>query len=416
MRELSEMRGWVRVGAALGLFAALGISTAPAQAQQAADNELKIGALLPMTGPAAQFGPPMAAAVELAAKDINDAGGVLGRKVVVVNADEAGDANIASQALDRLLSQNIRVVMGTGSTGVTLSLLDKVVRARAAMCSGANTGPQLSAYPHQGYFARTSYSQALQGPVFAELAIEDGKSRIAIISRGDAFGKGLAEAAEAAFKAAGGQVLGTIIYDPAQTSFESEVQRLANLRPEGVIVIGYDERGKVLRSMIERGIGPRNIGVYTTGVLSPEFWKSVDPADPSVLEKVKQTAAPLVTKGNDFGNRLASFKSGLSTTQFAPEQYDCMIITALAMTAAKSTDPTTYRTEVPAVTKGDVECTTYRDCLRVLAGGKTVAYVGPTGPTRLAANGDPTTARFQIYVVDAKGASQPVRLVQAKAK
>ncbi len=400
-------------GAAICL--ATGWALPTARAQQAAGGELKIGALLPMTGPAAQFGPPMAAAVELAAKDINDAGGILGRKVSLVVADEAGDANIASQALDRLLSQNIRAIMGTGSTSVTLSLLDKVVRARASMCSGANTGPQLTAYPHQGYFARTSYSQVLQGPVYAQLAIEDGHQKIAILARGDAFGRGLAEAIDKSFKSAGGQVLAMLVYDPAQTSFDSEVQRIAGLKPDAVAVIGYDERGKIFRSMIERGIGPRNVGVYTTGVLGPEFWKSVSPTDPSVLEKVKQGGSLLTTRGNNFTPRLMAHASSLRSTQFASEQYDCMIITALAMTAAKSIDPTAYKSQISEVTKGEVECTSYQECARALTGGKTVAYVGPTGPTRLTDHGDPTMARFQIYVVDGKGVSQPVREIQVKA-
>jgi ABC-type branched-chain amino acid transport systems, periplasmic component len=415
MRKSTLFRPPVVLAAAFAIGAVLATSWPAAHAQQAPGGELKIGALLPMTGPAAQFGPSMSAAVELAARDINAAGGVLGRKITLVQADEAGDANIASQALDRLLSQDVKAVMGTGSTSVTLSLLDKLVRARASICSGANTGPQLSAYPHQGYFARTSYSAVLQGPVFSQLAIEDGHSRIAILARGDSFGKGMAEAAEQSFKAAGGEVLATVIYDPAQTSFDSEVQRIAGMRPGGVVLIGYDERGKILRSMVERGIGPAKVGVYTTGVLSPEFWKSVNPADASVLEKVKQTASPLLAKGNDFGVRLAAHKAGLATTQFAPEQYDCLVITALAMSAAKSTDANVYKAQVPQVTRGAVECSTYRDCLRVLGTGKTIAYVGPTGPTRLSDNGDPTTARFQIYAVDAKGVSQPVRQLQVKA-
>lgn len=400
------------ITAALGLCLALGTGLSTAVGQASA-GELKIGTLLPMTGPAAQFGPSMLTAVELAAKDINDTGGILDSKITLVNADEAGDANIASQALDRLLSQGARAIMGTGSTSVTLSLLDKVVRARVSMCSGANTGPQLSAYPNQGYFARTSYSAVLLGPVFAQMAIEDGHSKIAILGRGDAFGKGMSEAAAEAFKAAGGEVLATVIYDPAQTSFDSEVQRIASLKPDGVIVIGYDERGKILRSMIERGIGPRNVGIYTTGVLSPEFWKSVNPNDATVLDGVKQAASPL-TKGNDFAQRILAQKPGLGTTQFAPEQYDCLVITALAMTASKSTDPTVYKDHIPLVTKGDVECTNYRDCVSALGTGKTIAYVGPTGPTRLNASGDPTTALLETYVVDAKGVSQPVHQIQAK--
>ncbi len=93
----------------------------------------------------------------------------------------------------------------------------------------------------------------------------------------------------------------------------------------------------------------------------------------------------------------------------SPEQYDCAIITALAITASKSTEPTVYKDSIAAVTKGDVECTTDGDCVEKLKAGKTIAYVGPGGPTRLNSVGDTTVAQFQIYVVDDKGQSQPTR-------
>ena len=386
-----------------------------APAQGTASGDFVVGTLLPLTGPAALFGPGMSAAVELAARDINAAGGVLGRKVTVVGADDAGDASIASQALDRLLSQGAKALMGTGSTGVTLALLDKVVRARVSMCAGANTGPELSSAPHEGYYARTSYSNALQGPVLGQLVLEDGHSRVALLGRGDAFGRGLTAAAERALKAAGADIAASIIYDPQQSSFDAEVQQLVAAKPQAIIVVGYDERGKIFRSMIERGIGPKKTALYTTGVLSAEFWKSVNPADAGVIEKVKQTAAPRVSN-NEFVARLQALQPALKSTQFAAEQYDCMIITALAASAAKSVDAAVYKAQTAAVTKGESECASYADCLAKLATGKSIAYVGPSGPTRLSAVGDTTMARFQIYVVDAMGQSQPVRQVQVGAR
>ena len=238
---------------------------------------------------------------------------------------------------------------------------------------------------------------------------------MALLGRGDAFGRGLTAAAERALKAAGADIAASIIYDPQQSSFDAEVQQLVAAKPQAIIVIGYDERGKILRSMIERGIGPKNLALYTTGVLSTEFWKSVNPADPAVIEKVKQTAAPRVSN-NEFVARLQALQPALKSTQFAAEQYDCMIITALAASAAKSPEAATYKAQTAAVTKGEAECSSYADCLAKLATGKSIAYVGPSGPTRLSAVGDTTMARFQIYVVDAMGQSQPLRQVQVGAR
>ncbi len=197
--------------------------TTPPASATSGKGEFVFGSLLPLTGPAALFGPGMAVAVTLAAKDINDAGGVLGQNVIVVSGDDAGDASLASQTLDRLLSQGARAIMGTGSTAITLALLDKTVRARVSMCSGATTGPQLSNYPHQGYYARTTFSNTLQAPVLAQLALEDGHSRIALLGRGDAYGEGFVRVAESALRAAGADVVASVIYDPQQTNFDAEV-------------------------------------------------------------------------------------------------------------------------------------------------------------------------------------------------
>ena len=138
--------------ATLGAAALIAAATASAGAQE----KFVFGGLLPLTGAAAAFGPGMSAALELAVRDINAAGGILGAKAEIVFADDACDANIAAPALDRLVSQGAKAIMGTGCSGVTQALLDKVQSAKVAMCSGANTAPGLSAAPDGGYFFRTS--------------------------------------------------------------------------------------------------------------------------------------------------------------------------------------------------------------------------------------------------------------------
>lgn len=369
-------------------------------------GDFVMGTLLPLTGPAAQFGPAMTAAVDLAVEDINEAGGILGNEVSIVSGDDAGDATLAAQGLDRLLNSGAQAIMGTGSSSVTLSLLDKVKSAQVSMCSGANTAPELSDYDDDGFFFRTSYSNALQGPVLAQLALRAGNTSVALIGRGDAFGQGLVDAAEESLMSQGADVVKKIIYDPAQTTFDAEIAELAALAPQAIIVVGYDERGKMFRSMIERGIGPADIHILTTGVLADDFWELVDPSDPAVIEGIEQSAPPLAANP-EFEERITEHDSSVSSIQFAPEQYDCAIITALAATAADSTAAVDYREQVAEVTRGDVECNTYADCLAELENGNTIAYVGLAGALRFSDIGEPTRATFQIYEVDAEGVSVP---------
>ena len=92
----------------------------PVVGTRAGDGVLTIGSILPQTGTLAFLGPPEFAAFDLAIKDINDAGGVLGKPVVGIPGD-SGDTSTdtANQTVDRLLSQNVDAIIGAASSGVS---------------------------------------------------------------------------------------------------------------------------------------------------------------------------------------------------------------------------------------------------------------------------------------------------------
>src|SRR5512135_458116 len=106
---------------------------------------LVIGSVLPQTGSLAFLGPPEFAGVALAIKQINDAGGVLGQPVTNLPGD-SGDTstNIASQTVDRLLSQKADVIVGAASSSVSLTIIDKITSAGVMEISPANTSIKFS--------------------------------------------------------------------------------------------------------------------------------------------------------------------------------------------------------------------------------------------------------------------------------
>ena len=85
-----------------------GATESPTEAAAAGDGTLKLGTLLPQTGSLAFLGPPEFAGVDLAVKEINEAGGVLGQDVTVSHTD-SGDTttDIASQSVDRLTPKGL---------------------------------------------------------------------------------------------------------------------------------------------------------------------------------------------------------------------------------------------------------------------------------------------------------------------
>src|SRR5262249_53197274 len=143
-------------------------STTSSAAAKIGDGSLKVGYVLPETGQLAFLGPPQIDGLKYAVKLINQAGGVLGKPISApVSGDEAGDASVAQQSADRVLSSGVQAVIGAAASGMTLAIINKVVGANVVECSGSNTAPTLTGYNDNGYYFRTAPSDALQGPVLA---------------------------------------------------------------------------------------------------------------------------------------------------------------------------------------------------------------------------------------------------------
>lgn len=230
---------------------------------RAGDGVLSIGGLLPQTGSLAFLGAPMFAGAELAVADLNAAGGVLGEDVVY-SAGDSGDTStdLANQTVDRFLAEGIDAVVGPASSGVALTVIDKLATAGVALFSPANTSPALSDYPDKGLYFRNAPPDSLQGSVIADLVVGDGNQSAFIIALDDAYGNGIANVIEALLTEAGVEVLGKIIYDPAAESFDTEIGEIAAADPDAIVLVTFAEGSKMLKTMVELGIGPTNKAVY----------------------------------------------------------------------------------------------------------------------------------------------------------
>lgn len=224
---------------------------------------LKIGGLLPETGNLAFLGAPMIAGVEYAIDYLNKAGGVLG-KPVEYSAGDSGDTSTdtASVTVDRLLSEGVDAIIGAASSGVSLTVIDKITAAGVIQFSPANTSPKLTSYADNGLFFRNAPPDDLQGAVLAEVIVADGAQSVYIMALDDAYGTGLAAVVEEVLTAAGVKVLGKKIYDPKATTFDAEVGEVVAANPDAIVLITFDEGSRILRTMVENGVGPKAKKVY----------------------------------------------------------------------------------------------------------------------------------------------------------
>ncbi len=369
-----------------------------------ATGTFKLGYVLPETGDLAFLGPPQIQATKYAVSEINKAGGVLGNDVpTVVGGDEANDQAIASQSADRVLSSGVNAVIGAAASGMSLAIIDKITGAGVAECSGSNTAPTFTDYKDNGLYFRTAPSDALQGPVLADVVVGDGHSKVALVARADDYGKGLEDATASSLENSGATVAVKETYDPKATNYDSVVQKVVAAKPDAVVVIAFEEGKQILKGLIEAGLNPPKVGLYgADGLRNTDLAKLVDPSNPGVLDGMKGTA-PASADNPKFVKDLKAFAPKLQETQFAPQVFDCVNLMALAAEQAKSTDANVFKDEVVGLTKDGEKCTTYADCKKLIDDGKNIDYDGASGPLDFTAAGEPGSATIEVYGFDKNG-------------
>lgn len=346
---------------------------------ECAATSLVLGTLLPATGDLAFLGPPEFAGVELALEEIDAAGGVLGSPVTYIEGD-SGDTttDIASQTVDSQLAQGVNAIIDGASSDVSLTVIDKITSNGVVMFSPANTAPILTTYADNGLYFRNSPSDVLQGAVIAQSAVDAGITNMAVVARQDPYGEGLAAATVKNFTDAGGTITSDILYDPAAPSFEAEVAEIKAGGPDAVAVIGFEETVKLVQEMIKQGVGPADVQLYLVdGNLSTTAFEDF-PAGTmdGTVGTVPSGSVDLTT----FNDRLLAFDPALTDFSYGPQSYDATMVIALAAQKAGCASGVDIAAALPDVAgNGGEECTTYADCLALLAAGTEIDYMGVTG-------------------------------------
>jgi ABC-type branched-subunit amino acid transport system substrate-binding protein len=361
------------------------------------DGTLIIGSLLPQTGNLAFLGPPEFAGVELAIKEINDAGGVLDKPVTYIEGD-SGDAqqDVANPTVDRLLAAKSDVIIGAASSGVSFTVIDKITSAGVVQISPANTSPKFTDYADEGLYFRTAPSDVLQGRILGETILADGCTNVAILSLQDPYGEGLARNVGDTITEAGASLTpeNPVFYDPAASNFDAQVNEVKAANPGCVVLIGFEESAKVIQSMVSAGIGPQQKPLYLVdGNLGNALGEDLPEG---VLEGTKGSLPGAEATG-EFKERLATVDPNLQDFSYAAESYDAVIIAALAAVAAGNDSGEAIASELPGVTRDGEKCDSFESCKTLLDDGEDIDYDGVSGPIELSDAGDPTSAVVGIY-------------------
>ncbi|MFI7704800.1 ABC transporter substrate-binding protein [Nonomuraea sp. NPDC049480] len=368
-------------------------SAAPAAAK--GDGTLTIGTVLPQTGSLAFLGPPQFAGVDQAVKEINEAGGVLGRPVVKVHTD-SGDTttNIASQSVDKLLAQKADAVIGAASSSVSESIIDRVTGAGVVQFSPANTSDKFTTIDDKGLYFRTAPPDKLQGRVLGDLIAADGNDTIGILAVQDSYGSGLADQITKAAEEAGAGVVERVDYDPRAAEFSADVARIKAKNPRAVVLIGFEEGAKVVSELVKQGLTADRVKWYMVdGTMSNTNYLRMPQG---TLKGVKGTI-PGAEAPDVFRKKLLSVDEELKDFTYAAESYDAAILIALAAAAAEDDAGRSIASKLAEVSRGGEKCRAFRDCADLLAGGRDIDYDGVSGPIEFDDAGDPSVATIGVY-------------------
>ena len=346
------LRSFVR--RAFPALAAAALLQAPAFAQE----PIRVGSFLAVTGPAAFLGDPEQKTLDMQIDKINADGGVLGRKLQLVAYDSAGDAEKARTFVKRLIEQDkVDVIIGGSSTGETMAAVPLAEAAGIPFVSLA--GAVVIVEPVKKWVFKTPHTDRMAcEKIFVDMKAR-GFTKAALISGSGGFDKSMRAECLKVVGNYGLQIVADETYGAADTDMTAQLTKIKGSGAQAVLNAGFGQGPAIVtRNFKQLGVG---LPLYQShGVASKEYIKlSGDAAEGVRLPAAALLVADLLPPGDaqkpvvtSYRNAYeAKYKSDVST--FGGHAYDGLMLYVNAVKAAGSTDKAKVRDALEA-TKGYV--------------------------------------------------------------
>jgi len=224
---------------------------------------IKIGFIAPLSGDTAVYGTASRGGAEIAIEEINNAGGINGKKLEVIYEDGKCNGKDSATAANKLISiDNVFVIFGTVCSAETLAIAPIAESNKIILLSAASSAPSIT--EAGDYIFRTWPSDSLQGKEMAEYVYGKGIKKVAIINMNSDYPVGLANVFKETFVQLGGEVLISEIYEPTAKDFRTQLTKIKAKNPEAIYIIPYTaEAGILVKQIKELGIKAELYGPET---------------------------------------------------------------------------------------------------------------------------------------------------------
>lgn len=311
-----------------------------------ADKTVKVGGLLEMTGGSASFGISSKNGIDLAFKDINVKGGVLGgKKLELVVADTKSEASEATNGMQKLISQDgVAAVIGPNQSSAVIAASAINNGAKVLGITPMGTNPDITVNPADGktraYNYRACFIDPFQGTVMASFAYNDlgvRKAAVLVDNTSD-YSKGLAKFFTENFANKGGSVVIEEAFLQKDTDFKSTLTKIKVANPDFIYIPGYyQEVGLIIKQARELGIN--------VPIAGGDGWDSA---------KLPEIAGKVALNNTYFSSLYSSDEASEMNKKFVEEYqkeyntkpdvfaalaYDSALLVAKAIEDAKSAEP-----------------------------------------------------------------------------
>ena len=399
-RELASC--WARaVGMLLGAAGVilLGAVTEPAAVRADEPTALKIGLLMNFSGGSEEILRDRQRAFELAIEHVNEGGGVFGLPVTAVVGDTTADPERAVAAARRLVEvEGAHAIIGPNTSANTLPVAEQVIGpAGIPTVSFSATSPVLTTVADNDFLFRTALSDVSQGPVLAGVARAQGFDSVGVLYVDDPWGRGLADAFEAAWD---GRIKAVPV-DRGQTGFLAALRESSSRDAQALVVIAFEaEALTIVREAIDNGLYEKFI--FGGAAKRPSLIRSLGGAQLGNMYGTGPASAPDSAASAAWEAAYLDRYGALPVLAYVKEAYDATVALALAAQAAGRLDGAEIRDRLRAVGSSpgavvNAGPTGVAAALRILAGGGEIDYEGASGSMDWDGNGDLRRGHIGIW-------------------
>lgn len=232
-------------------------------------NDIVIGGIFPLSGGVAVYGVECKNGIELAIEEINAAGGVNGKNLVLISEDDEGNPDKTVNAYQKLTSKDgVKLIIGSLTSGCTQAITKRAQAQKVVQIAPAATAPAIT--DAGDFIFRTCYTDPFQGKVGGKFASEElgAKTAAILYDTGNDYSVGLTDNFVAAFTAAGGTIVSKEAYTTNDKDFNAQLTKIKSANPEVVYLPDYYN----VVALIAKQLRAQGI---TTPIIGADGWDGI---------------------------------------------------------------------------------------------------------------------------------------------